>query len=139
MLRSTTAIMVLLYALAPRPASAQQEILVEPSSYQLDDTGDIDAEHRAAIGLYISAACITVTGLGTGIVGVLGLLGLAGSGDMGMLATSIGGAVVAGLGLLLFVPAIVLDVDSNVRRGRRGNRTVALGVRGTGVSLEGRF
>src|SRR5688500_17380251 len=100
MLRSTFAICLLLSALGAAPASAQQVVWgpsiapSRPSSFDADLT-DYEAQRRAAIGIYISAACITATGLGVGIVGLLGTAGagLGGGEDEFMFANFIGGAV----------------------------------------------
>ena len=46
---------------------------------------------------------------------------------------------VAGVGLLTFIPAIVLDVDSGRRRHRLDEGSVAFSIGAGGVGIEGSF
>lgn len=104
----------------------------------------IATQSHHATGLYVAGACFLGQGLVLGAIGGVAILSSAfgGGNSDGAVVFALGNLVGAGVGLLLFIPAIVLDVDAGARRRRhedrlRGGTTV--GVSPVGLSLTTTF
>lgn len=141
--------------LEPAVASAQDEeappIASEPRSIRADTSPDdelaaIDDQSAWATGLYVTAITLHVAGLAGGVGFALSGLCVGGCTDHArdMQTGSVISFVFAGIGLLTFVPAIVLDVDSGSRRRRwreqNGTQpTASLRIGPGGLALVGTF
>jgi hypothetical protein len=128
----------------PRTQAHDDELTLTLETSTSDDLASIDAESHAATGLYVAAVALHVGGLGMVVGG--GIAGFCISFTAGACASAaeaaqpwvISGLIMSAVGLLMFIPAIILDVDSGHRRDRmRGH--VAFTVGAGGVGIQGSF
>lgn len=135
-------------ALAQAPAPHAHHVQVDDerplslSPERAAELASIDAESHAATGLYATALTLHLGGLAVGVIGSIAGFCIFSCSDAQRTARDwgVGGFIVAGVGLLAFIPAIVLDVDSGRRRARQAaERRVAFSIGAGGVGLEGSF
>lgn len=111
-----------------------------------DELAAIDGQAAWATGLYVTALTLHVAGVAAGVGFALSGICITSCTDHArdMQTASVISFVFAGIGLLTFIPAIVLDVDSGKRRRRwreqSGTRpTASLHIGVGGVALTGSF
>ncbi|UJR87315.1 MULTISPECIES: hypothetical protein [Sandaracinus] len=128
-------------------------LAIDPATLEVDVSADaelasIDAEAQAATALYVTATVLHVGGLAAGTIVAVGhSIGCAFGGSCdggGYLIGAVVSLSAAALGLLLYVPAIALDVDSGVRRRAwRERQSISFGAAptegGAAFSLSGSF
>ncbi len=119
--------------------SRQLALSLSPS--HAAERASIDSESRAATGLYVTALTLHLGGLVVGVAGSAAGFCIFSCSDAQHAARDwgMGGLIVAGVGLLALIPAILLDVDSGRRRTRLEGARVALSIGAGGIGLEGSF
>ncbi len=140
-----------LFCLAPCTALAQEtsthahaemheRLSLDPSNAA--ELASINSESQIATGLYATALTLHLGGLAIAVAGSAAGLCITSScsdGERTAQAWAAGGAIAAAVGLLMFIPAIILDVDSGRRRSRLGSPHVALSIGAGGIGIEGSF
>jgi hypothetical protein len=125
---------------SPRHAQAADHERVQLS---LDpELASIDAESQTATGLYAAALTLHLGGIAVGVIGSAAGFCIFSCSDAQHTARDwgIAGFIAAGVGLLMFIPAIIVDVDSGHRRARHAEQGhVAFSIGAGGIGLEGSF
>ena len=109
----------------PSTAAAQDLSQLELTAEQSQELGEIQTERHWSIGLYVGATTLAIGGgVGTLLSGIFTTVGDINSGISWML----GSVITAGVGVLMFIPAIALDVSSHLRRNHLRSDVVGLSV-----------